>query len=86
MSVISIADRRLDGKGMGTYFTAGLVTFTSGMTVYLLSDAARRSEVRRRKLVLSSLDVESPMTPLETPTTNFGVLRIGGRLVNSFLE
>jgi hypothetical protein len=57
ISVISIVDRRLDGKGMGTYFTAGLVTFTSGMTVYLLlSDAARRSEVRRRKLVLSSLE------------------------------
>jgi hypothetical protein len=57
ISVISIVDRRLDGKGMGIYFTAGLVTFTSGMTVYLLlSDAARRSEVRRRKLVLSSLE------------------------------
>jgi hypothetical protein len=74
-------------RGWQTYFTAGLVTFTSGVTVYLLlSDAARRSEVRRRKLVLSSLDVESPMTPLETATTNFGVLRIGGRFVNPFLE
>jgi hypothetical protein len=74
-------------QGWRTYVTAGLVTFTSGITVYLLlSDAARRSEIRRRKAVLSTLDNEDFSSALEQEQTRFGVLRVGGRFVNPFSE
>jgi hypothetical protein len=70
-----------------SYLKAGLVALTSGITIYLLlSDSARRAEIRRRKAILSKLDDETPQTALETAQTRFGVLRVGGRFVNPFEE
>jgi hypothetical protein len=73
----------------GGYVTASLAIFTSGITIYLLvSDTARRSEINRRKKVLSTLDDEnSPATTaLEKAQHRFGILRVGGRFVNPFDE
>jgi hypothetical protein len=71
----------------GSYITTGVVAFTSGITLYLLiSDTARRSEIRRRKNILSTLDDETPITALERAQHRFSVLRIGGRFVNPFDE
>jgi hypothetical protein len=71
------------------YLTTGLLAFTSGITLYLLiSDTARRSEIRRRKNAVSTLDDESTLssTALEKAHQRFSVLRIGGRFVNPFDE
>jgi len=71
----------------GGYVTTGLVAFTSGITLYLIiSDTARRSEIRRRKNILSTLDEETAITALERAQHRFSVLRIGGRFVNPFDE
>lgn len=72
----------------GSYITTGLVAFTSGITLYLIvSDTARRSEIRRRKnFLVTSLDDETSPTILEKAQHRFGVLRIGGRFVNPFDE
>lgn len=71
----------------GGYVTTGLVAFTSGITLYLIiSDTARRSEIRRRKNILSTLDDETAITALERAQHRFSVLRIGGRFVNPFDE
>ena len=71
----------------GGYVTTGLVVFTSGITLYLLiSDTARRSEVRRRKNILATLDDESALSPWDKAQQRYGVLRIGGRFVNPFDE
>jgi len=75
----------------GGYITTGLVAFTSGITLYLIiSDTARRSEIRRRKnflLTTSTVDDNEPaLTILERAQHRFGVLRIGGRFVNPFDE
>jgi hypothetical protein len=68
----------------GGYLTTGLAVFTSGITLYLLiSDTVRRSEIRRRKNILITLDEEST---LKKAQHRFGVLRIGGRFVNPFDE
>lgn len=68
--------------------TTGLVAFTSGITLYLIiSDTARRSEIRRRKnSLLSTLDDETSPSILEKAKERFGILRIGGRFVNPFDE
>jgi hypothetical protein len=73
----------------GGYITTTVLAFTGGVTVYLIvSDIARRSEIRRRKAVLQILDVEevAGVPPLEKAKERFGVLRIGGRFVNPFDE
>lgn len=74
----------------GGYLTAGLVTFASGITLYLVvSDTVRRSEIRRRKNILKTLDDEEALVTtatLERARHRFGVLRIGGRFVNPFDE
>jgi hypothetical protein len=73
----------------GGYVTTGFAVFTSGITIYLLlSDTARRSEINRRKNVLSTLDDEcSPATTaLDKAQQRFGILRVGGRFVNPFDE
>jgi len=71
----------------GGYLTTGLVAFTSGITLYLIiSDTARRSEVRRRKNVLATLDDETSWAPLQKARQRYSVLRIGGRFVNPFDE
>jgi hypothetical protein len=77
----------LSGGRWGTYFAAGLATFASGITIYLLlSDTARRSEIRRRKNIIASFDRDTATTALEQAQTRFGVLRVGGRFVNPFDE
>ena len=73
------------------YWTTGLVTFTAGITLYLvISDAARRSEIRRRKKKLLSTTIDSEnslaVLPLERVQHRYGVLQIGGRFVNPFEE
>lgn len=71
------------------YLTTGLVAFTSGITLYLLiSDTARRSEIRRRKNAITILDdeISGSVTALGKARHRFGVLRIGGRFVNPFDE
>ena len=71
----------------GGYITTGLVAFTSGITLYLIiSDTARRSEVRRRKNILATLDDETCLSPLQKARQRYSVLRIGGRFVNPFDE
>jgi hypothetical protein len=72
----------------GGYLTTGLVAFASGITLYLIiSDTARRSEIRRRKnFLLYTLDDETSPSILEKAKERFGVLRIGGRFVNPFDE
>jgi hypothetical protein len=73
----------------GGYVTTSLAIFTSGITIYLLvSDTARRSEINRRKNVLSTLDDETlpATTALEKAQHRFGILRVGGRFVNPFDE
>ena len=73
---------------LGGYLTTGLVAFASGMTLYLvISDTARRSEIRRRKnFLLNSFDDETSPSILEKAKERFGILRIGGRFVNPFEE
>jgi hypothetical protein len=74
--------------------TTGVLAFSSGITLYLLlSDKARRSEIRRRKTFLLTAEqepereeLEMPLTPLERVRTRWGVLRVGGRFVNPFEE
>ena len=71
----------------GRYFAVSLAAFSSGITIYLLiSDSARRSEIRRRKNFVTTLDdeISSAITPLEKARHKFGALRIGGRFVNPF--
>lgn len=73
------------------YLTTGILAFTSGITLYLLiSDTARRSEIRRRKNALTALEDDDEIavttTALEKAQHRFGVLRIGGRFVNPFIE
>ena len=76
----------------GGYITTGLFAFSSGITLYLIiSDTARRSEIRRRKKLLTTTttsvdDNERALTILEKAQHRFGVLRIGGRFVNPFDE
>ena len=73
----------------GGYVATTVLAFTGGFTLYLIiSDTARRAEIRRRKRVLATLDIEevSSVTPLEKAKERFGVLRIGGRFVNPFDE
>jgi len=61
--------------------TTSLVAFSSGITLYLLiSDSARRSEIRRRRNAVDA-DAVSTAAP-----ERFAVLRIGGRFVNPFEE
>jgi hypothetical protein len=68
------------------YLTTGIVAFTSGITIYLIiSDSARRSEIRRRKNLLAT-STDDITTPLEKAQHKYGVLRIGGRFVNPFDE
>jgi hypothetical protein len=71
----------------GGYLTTGVVAFTSGITLYLIiSDTARRSEIRRRKFLLNTFDEESSPSILEKAQHRFGVLRVAGRFVNPFDE
>lgn len=73
------------------YLATGLIAFSSGISLYLIiSDTARRSEIRRRKNFLAantalSVDDNAP-TLLERAQHRFGVLRVGGRFVNPFDE
>jgi len=70
-----------DSKWSGI-LTTGLVAFSSGITLYLLiSDTARRTEIRRRKNALTAADDVSTAA-----TERFAALRIGGRFVNPFEE
>lgn len=70
-----------DNKWSGI-LTTGLVAFSSGITLYLLiSDTARRTEIRRRKNALTVADDVSTAA-----TQRFATLRIGGRFVNPFEE
>ena len=70
-----------DNKWSGI-LTSGLVAFSSGITLYLLiSDTARRTEIRRRKNALTTADDVSTAA-----TERFAALRIGGRFVNPFEE
>jgi len=75
-----------------SYLTVTIVTFTSGITIYLLlSDTARRSEIRKRKALqqLSSAsdnDDVPAASALEVASTRFGVLKVGGRFMNPFEE
>jgi len=78
--------------------TTGLVAFSSGITLYLIiSDTARRSEIRRRKNFLQAVHqldegtlVEAqklePLAALERARHRWAVLRVGGRFVNPFDE
>ena len=69
-----------DSKWSGI-LTTGLVAFSSGITLYLLiSDGARRSEIRRRKNAVLADDVST------AAQERFAALRIGGRFVNPFEE
>ena len=69
-----------DSKWSGI-LTTGLVAFSSGITLYLLiSDGARRSEIRRRKNAVVADDVST------AAQERFAALRIGGRFVNPFEE
>ena len=72
----------------GGYLATGLIAFSSGITLYLLlSDSARRSEIRRRKnLSFTTIDAEAAISPLERARHRFGVLLIAGRFVNPFDE
>ena len=70
-----------DNKWSGI-LTTGLVAFSSGITLYLLiSDTARRTEIRRRKNAITTADDVSTAA-----TERFAALRIGGRFVNPFEE
>jgi len=78
--------------------TTGLIAFSSGITLYLIiSDTARRSEIRRRKNFLQAVHqldegtrVEEqklgPLSALERARHRWAVLRVGGRFVNPFDE
>ena len=78
--------------------TTGLIVFSSGITLYLIiSDTARRSEIRRRKNFLQAVPQLDKETPVEEPKVEpfnvlerarnrWGVLRVGGRFVNPFDE
>lgn len=66
------------------YLTTGIFAFTSGITIYLIiSDSARRSEIHRRKALVST---DQELSVLEKAQRRFGVLRVGGRFVNPFEE
>ena len=59
----------------------GVVAFSSGLTIYLLvSDSARRKEIRRRKNAVKAADIST------AGPERFAPLRIGGRFVNPFEE
>jgi hypothetical protein len=71
----------------GGYLATGFIAFTSGITLYLLiSDTARRSEIRRRKTADADNEISTAVAPLEKAQQRFGVLRIGGRFLNPFDE
>jgi len=70
-----------DNKWSGI-LTTGLVAFSSGITIYLLiSDTARRTEIRRRKNTITAAEDVLTAAP-----ERFATLRIGGRFVNPFEE